>query len=274
MATFTFFRFAPSPELAPFVEVIWGVRGRAEFTREGVLPNGVVELMVNFGPTQKVHAYGDRAVNEDFRRAWLAGMQDAPLVIGSPNGSDHLGVRFRPGGAHAFFDLSLEAVTNQVVELDTLIGDGPAAELRERAAPLPSDEARAREVERWLLERRYAVHPYFATIRRAIDLFHQSTFSLTVAEVCDRLGLSNRHLAKQFKEVVGVTPKTMSRIARFQAVVGAIEDIRSPDWARLAFRYGYADQAHLVREFRRMAGVTPTRFLALRTPDESHVMLD
>lgn len=274
MADFTFFRFAPSPALAPFVEVIWGVRGRAEFSREAVLPNGVVELMVNFGPVQKVHAYADRAVDEDFRQAWVAGMQDGPLVIGSPHGTDHMGVRFRPGGAHAFFDLPLDAVTNRVIELDALVGDDAAAELRDRTRPLGSDEARARAIEDWLLARRYAVHPYFATIRRAMDLFHQSTFTLTVAEVCDRLGLSNRHLVRQFREVVGVTPKTMSRIARFQAVVTAIEDTRDPDWARLAYRFGYADQPHLVREFRRMAGVTPTQFIARRTPEESHVMMD
>lgn len=273
METFTFFRFAPSTALAPFVEVIWGVRGHAEFTREAVLPNGVVELMVNFGPTQKVHAYGDRVVDEDYRRAWLAGLQDGPLVIGSPDGTDHMGVRFRPGGAHAFFDLPLDAVTNRVVELDALIGDA-AAELRDRAGALASDAARAREIERWLLERRYAVHPYFATIRRAMDLFHQSTFRLTVGEVCERLGLSNRHLVRQFREVVGATPKTMSRIARFQAVVGAVQRIPDPDWARLAYRFGYADQSHLVREFHRMAGVTPTQFLALRTPEESHVMVE
>jgi AraC-like DNA-binding protein len=253
MDTFTFFRFAPSPALAPFIEVIWGVRGYASFTREAVLPNGVVELMINFGPVQKVHAYADRAVDEDFRRAWLAGMQDGPLVIGSPDGVDHMGVRFRPGGAHAFFDMSLESVTNQVIELDDLLGGTGASELRERTAPLVSDEARAREVERWLLERRYGVHPYFATIRRALDLLHQSTFTLAIGEVCERLGVSNRHMIRQFREVVGVTPKTMSRIARFQAVVAAVEGHSTVDWARTAYRYGYADQSHLVREFRRMA---------------------
>jgi AraC-like DNA-binding protein len=74
--------------------------------------------------------------------------------------------------------------------------------------------------------------------------------------------------------VVGATPKTMSRIARFRAGVAAIESVDEPEGARLAYRFGYADQPHPVREFRRMAGVTPTQFLALRTPEESHVMMD
>lgn len=269
---FHFYRYPPSRELAPFVESIWGVRGAAEFTREAVLPNGVVELMINFGPTQRVHAYGDREVDEPFRWSWLAGIQDQRLVVGSPEGVNHMGVRFRPGGAHAFFDLPMDEVTNQVVELDDLLGPA-AGELRERAAAAASDLERARAVERWLVGRRYAVHPHYATIRRALDLLQASAFGLSIGELCEQLGLSDRHVLTQFRRVVGLSPKTMSRIARFQAVVGATEGREEVDWSRLAYRFGFADQSHLVREFRRLAGVTPTEFLARRTPEEAHVVV-
>jgi AraC-like DNA-binding protein len=274
VSTFHFFVFPPSPALAPFIDSIWGVRGTSFFTREAVLPNGVVELMVNFGPTQKVHAYGDHEVDESFRRYWLAGIQDQPLVIGSPDGTDHLGVRFRPGGAHAFFRVPMDSVTNQVVDLDLLLGTSASEELRDRLLAVRSDLGRAREAERWLLERRYAVHPYFATVRRAIDLLNTSAFGMDVGELCDRVGLSNRHLIAQFRKVVGLTPKTVSRIARFNAVVRATEGKPQVQWAQLAAAFGYADQAHLVREFRHFAGVTPTEFMARRTPSEGHVIID
>jgi AraC-like DNA-binding protein len=274
VSAFEFFSFAPSPALAPFVESIWGVRGSTFFTREAVLPNGVVELMVNFGPTQKVHAYADREVDESFRRYWLAGIQDQPLVIGSLEGTDHMSVRFRPGGAHAFFQIPMDAVKNQVVDLDLLIGRGASEDLRDRMATVSSDLGRAREAERWLLERRYAVHPYFATVRRAIDLLHSSSFGMDVGETCERVGLSNRHLIAQFRKVVGLTPKTVSRIARFHAVIRATEGKPHVEWASLAYTFGYADQSHLVREFHRFAGVTPTEFMARRTPSEGHVIVE
>lgn len=272
MTGFHYYRYRPSRALAPYVECIWGVRGAADYSREAVLPNGVVELMINFGPTQKVHAYGEREVEEPFHRAWLAGIQDQRLIVGSPEGSDHMGVRFRPGGAHAFFDVPMHEVTNQVVELDDLVGPR-AAELRDRAAAAATEAERARAVEAWLLDRRYAVHPHYATIRRGLDLLHGSNFGMSVTELCDRLGLSSRHVLTQFRKVVGLSPKTMSRIARFQAVVEATEGEDDVDWSRLAFRFGYADQPHLVREFRRFAGVTPTEFMARRTPEESHVVV-
>ena len=73
------------------MEVIWAVRGAASWSREVVLPNGAIELMINFGPTQKVVGYGDLDVDESYRSAWLAGIQDQPLAIASPAGVSRMG---------------------------------------------------------------------------------------------------------------------------------------------------------------------------------------
>jgi AraC-like DNA-binding protein len=117
------------------------------------------------------------------------------------------------------------------------------------------------------------VHPYFATVRRAVDLLRGHACGMRVTEVCDRLGLSNRHLIKQFRRTVGLAPKTYARIERLQAVIRACRGRTAVPWSRVAAQAGYADQSHLIREFRRLAGVTPSEFLARRTPDESHVIV-
>lgn len=271
MSTFAFFASPPSPALAPFVELIWGVRGTAGWRREVVTPNGVVELMINFGPTQKVVAYGERSTDQGFRDAWLAGVQDQSLTIASPEGSDHLGIRFRPGGAHAFFEIPMDALRNQVVDLDLLLG-ATARELRDRLRAVPTDQARARTAERWLLDRRLAVHPYHATVRRALEMIQQSGFRARIGDLCESLGLSNRHLIEQFRRVTGLTPKTASRIVRFNAVLRAAALEPEVDWARHAFRFNYADQSHLIREFRHFAGVTPEEYMRRRTPAQPHLI--
>jgi len=103
--SFEFFAFPPRAELAPFVDTIWGVRGHADFSTESVLPNGAIELMINFGPAQRVVGHGERELHDSYRNAWLAGIQDRRLVHAADHGADHIAVRFRPGGAHAFFDI-------------------------------------------------------------------------------------------------------------------------------------------------------------------------
>lgn len=272
MSDFVFYSRAPAPALAPFVECIWGVRGFAHYHVEAVVPNGAIELMINLGPRQRVLAFGDRQVDEVYERSWLAGIQDQRLVHASAKGADHVSVRFRPGGAHAFFDLPIGEVTNQVVHLDDLIGRRAPA-LRDRIRGAEGDAARCRVLEAWLLERRLSVHPYFATVRRALDLLRGSAGGMRVSQVCDRLGLSNRYLIEHFRRMVGLTPKTYARVERFQRVIADCRGRSDVSWSRLAARHGYADQSHLIREFRRFAAVTPTEFLARRTPDESHVIV-
>lgn len=273
---FHYFALPPSPALSPFVECFWGVRGNLgvfDYEVESVLPTGTVEVMVNFGARQRIVAYGERSASDVFDRAWISGMQDQPLVHRAEGFSDHISVRFRPGGAHAFLPLPLDALTNQVVSLEDVVGPRVGA-LRDRLAAEPTDAGRCRILEDWLLACRREVHPWFYTVRRAVDLLRGGARGLGVSEVCDRLGLSNRHLIRHFRATVGLTPKTYARVERFQALIQDTRGDPDPSWSRLAARHGYADQSHLIREFHRFAHLTPGDFLARRTPDHGNVMAD
>jgi methylphosphotriester-DNA--protein-cysteine methyltransferase len=77
------------------------------------------------------------------------------------------------------------------------------------------------------------------------------------------LGVSERQLRRRFHAAVGYGPKTLARILRFRRFVDAIDRGRS-DLAALAFDAGYADQAHLTRETRRLAGLPPAIFMRAR----------
>jgi AraC-like DNA-binding protein len=272
VSNFEFFSYEPCTDLAPFVDAVWGVRGHGGHTTEAVLPNGAVELMINFGPVQRLVGHGDRQLDDSYRRAWLAGIQDRRLVHASDNGADHIAVRFRPGGAHAFFHLPMTDMTNRVFELDTLIG-AEATSLRDRLGVIDGDRARALELQTWLLERRH-VHDAFDTVQAAVELLRDGgAYRTSVADACAHLGLSNKHLVHQFRRIIGLPPKVFSRIERFQGVIGACRGRSRVDWVDLTHAFGYADQSHLIREFRRLGNVTPSDFLRRRTPDESHVVL-
>ncbi|RVB66322.1 AraC family transcriptional regulator, partial [Mesorhizobium sp. M7A.F.Ca.CA.002.04.1.1] len=78
-----------------------------------------------------------------------------------------------------------------------------------------------------------------------------------IASIAERLGWSRKHLAGSFSNAIGMGPKTLSRIVRFNRALGLSRQ-QAVDWADIAADCGYADQAHLVREFRDLAGETPT----------------
>jgi len=86
-----------------------------------------------------------------------------------------------------------------------------------------------------------------------------------VERIGDRLGLGERQLRRRFADAVGYGPKTLQRVLRFQRFVALAtggEPGGRPDLARLALEAGYADQAHLTRECRRLAGLPPAALLA------------
>ena len=77
-------------------------------------------------------------------------------------------------------------------------------------------------------------------------------------------GVSSTYLARSFKEIIGVTPKRLARAHRFSTTVLAIDPAEPIDWADLAARAGYFDQAHFGHEFREFTGFTPTRYVEVR----------
>lgn len=93
---------------------------------------------------------------------------------------------------------------------------------------------------------------------------------LAVADVADRLGVSNSALTRRFRARVGPTPKRFQRLLRLERTISlATGDV--PSWALVAARSGFADQAHLVHDFRELTGMTPADWSALLENDPYHL---
>ena len=101
-------------------------------------------------------------------------------------------------------------------------------------------------------------------VRHTSSVIAAATGAVAIGELSVAAGVSSTHLAQRFKEVVGVTPKRLARTYRFTATVLAIDPVGPVDWAELAARAGYYDQAHFGHDFRAFTGLTPTRYLDVR----------
>ena len=94
-----------------------------------------------------------------------------------------------------------------------------------------------------------------------------------VESLAAQLGCSRRYLHARFREQVGLPPKSVARLIRFGAVRRRIE--RTPSrWADIAHECGYADQSHLNRDFRELAGTTPSDFITRLLPGYGGVLGD
>lgn len=259
--------FAVPPPLDRWVVGIWTVQGHVPVAAEAVLPNGVVEVILNLGPPHLVLG-GDGARRYD--RAWVAGMQQGPLTIAATGVSDLVGIRFRPGGAAALLDQPVGDLTDRVVEADDLDHrDRFVDVLHDRLVAVPNQRQRVDAVRTVLLERLDEVSRrpdprVAAAVARVAD-------ATSLRALAEEVGISHKHLIDRFRAEVGVTPSRLRRILRFDGVVRRLAGTSTPNWAAVAMDHGFSDQSHLVREFRTLAGVTPTTFLATRMDDQAHL---
>lgn len=83
-----------------------------------------------------------------------------------------------------------------------------------------------------------------------------------IADLADDAGITHAHLVAEFNHHVGLTPRMLSRILRLRAVIAAIDIEPTTPWTEIAHQYGWFDQAHFIRDFKRHTGVTPSTYVA------------
>jgi methylphosphotriester-DNA--protein-cysteine methyltransferase len=90
--------------------------------------------------------------------------------------------------------------------------------------------------------------------------------AVPIGALAREVGWSHKHLITKFRQQVGLAPKTAARLVRFEHVWRRLGDGGPAHWDRIAADGGYADQSHLIRDFREFTGGSPAEFLARSTP--------
>jgi AraC-like DNA-binding protein len=127
-----------------------------------------------------------------------------------------------------------------------------------------------RFVERALsVASRHSAQSSDAAVGFALETAIETAGLISVSSLAKRVNLSNRQLERRFLDTVGMTPKRFCRIRRFQRVLQAMEE-PCANWADAAVECGYYDQAHLIRDFRRLSGLTPACLLGADTDLAAH----
>lgn len=266
-----FVPFLPRAPLSRYVELVWMLKGTPSYKREKVLPNGAIELIINLGNPHKVVDCQDFTRFQLYRNCWLAGIQESFIIIEALKESDLIGIRFRPGGAYHFLRMSVNDLTNQVVEAEQIFG-AFAQELRERLITAATPAARLHIIESMLMQRigERSPHPLVDQVVAAIRRDPEQS----ITALSQQTGLSEKHLISLCKRHVGTTPKTLMRILRFQKVINLVSAQSQVDWTEVAHSCGFYDQAHMIREFKLLGGSTPSDYLKYRDEDENHVIVE
>ncbi len=233
-------------------------------SRRREVPTGRAVLILGLGPPLRVQDPSLPAGRPTALRAFLAAPSAGPALTEHDGEMRGVQVDLSPPAARMLAGVPLHELAGASVELEDLLGP-PARELLERLDAAPSWPARLALAERAIarrLEDAPAPPPDVAWAWRRLEATHGA---LRIEALAAELGCSRRHLAARFREHVGLTPKTAARVLRFARLVELVG--QHPErWADLAAACGYADQPHLNREVRALAGSTPGELLARALP--------
>jgi AraC-like DNA-binding protein len=242
-------RHQPSAAMAPFVDFYWilhwDLRGRPPH-EQTILPHPNVNLA--FERT------GSAIYGVD-RKLFVRRIEGQGVA---------LGVRFRAGGFRPFWDGPVAGLNDRTVPAAQLFG--PAAEKTRRAIMgAPDDATMVAHAEKLLGSARPGRDPVAEQVAEMVTRITTDTSLRRVGDLATALDLPVRRLQRLFTDYVGVSPKWVMRRARLQEAAIRAEDGGHVDWAALAADLGYADQAHLTRDFTTTIGVPPARYVTFVT---------
>jgi AraC-like DNA-binding protein len=231
----------PPPDLAPFVShfwlVRWDLRGEEPY-RQLIVPSPNVQLSF-------VNGYG--AVHGLSRR------HGVKVLAGQGRA---FGVAFRPGGFRPFLGSSVSTITDRSIPATELFADVPD----EAMAAVADEQAQVRIVAAFLRAHLPEHDPAAELAADIVAAIAADPELVRVDDVAERFGTHVRTLQRLFAEYVGVGPKWVVRRFRLAEVTDRMARSEVVDWAGVAAELGYADQAHLTRDFTSMVGESPTRY--------------
>jgi AraC-like DNA-binding protein len=168
-------------------------------------------------------------------------------------------VRLAPLGAYRLLGPAVSEIGGSMVGLEDIVG-ADARRLSEQVQSARSWEKRGRLLDDFLLDRASRGPQPSPEVSHAWRLLTRSGGRSTIREIARRVSWSHKHLITKFKQQIGVTPHVAARMVRLSTVWRHLDSDQG--WARIAAECGYADQAHLTREFRRFTGTTPAALTA------------
>jgi AraC-like DNA-binding protein len=169
---------------------------------------------------------------------------------------DAFTIVFQPGGLFRLFSLPGQSVTNDHFEGQSALGRR-LGELERRLGDVTCFHDRVRIADDWLCARRPVADAMTHTARAAAEVLSRSG-CIRVADLARSAGIGVRQFERRFVHEIGVTPKLYARIARFEAALRRKAATPEMRWTDIAHALEYHDQMHMVHDFNRLSGASPT----------------
>jgi AraC-like DNA-binding protein len=210
-------------------------------------PGSHVVVIVSFGEEWWID--GERL------ESFVGGLRDRQVATRHEGRSHGIHVDISPPAAHGLFRLPMDELAYRQVQLEELL-DEPF--LAERLHDANGWDARFQLLDA-VLAKHLTARPS-REIAWAWTRLVETNGAARIGDLSEELGWSRKRIVARFRRELGLTPKRVARLLRFERARALAESAAVPDWAWIAREAGYYDQPHLINEFRSFTGRTPETF--------------
>ncbi|MFT3885803.1 MAG: helix-turn-helix domain-containing protein [Flavobacteriales bacterium] len=258
--------YAPSEVLRPVVDRFWFFSSGGDpmdiSPVQQCIPDGMVEIILIRSSDQYVQSSDQWSKHPDI---FVVGMMREPVSWAMSGGGRMMGIRLRPEAAIELFGMPLKEISAFGTDAGAVLGRRWLHDLEQLREAEGEHEA-LRTAERILLNRETRCTRTMERFTNAMRRMRTNGAVFDKRGAGDRLHVCDRQVQRLFKEFLGLSPTCYHRIMRFRRAYEYATNNGQVDWGDLAFHLGFADQAHLVRDFRSFCGLTPRMLQERRAP--------
>lgn len=252
-----FHKHIPKYPLDSYVDCIVYVEGN----NKGVgFPKTAMSLVFNLNDSFKLFTDCKFTNFTDFKKYWVAGVQTQPTYVESYGVSKMVVIQFKTLGAYAFLNQPLRYFTNNYTHLDCVFKK-EADEIWEQLQETKTVNEKILLTENFLFRKLLTTKNPNEKLISSIDFLLKNRENNSIHEICQRHNISRKHLNFLFQEYLGISPKMLSSLNRFQSILQTISNTKPDKLTDIAYELNFFDQAHFNNNFKRFTGIKPNEYV-------------
>lgn len=227
---------------------------------ERVIPIENVQIMFHYKNPFLV--YGSKNSTTIQPRSLVSGLGNSYFDVSTSGETGVIFVSFHPAGACHFFPFPLCEIENQSIDLSDIYKN-EIMQVEEKLFLNNSIPEKIKLVEDFLLQKFLTIPLHDALlIQRGFENIKRNKGQITAIALSNQLSVSGKSLERKFSQYLGKTTKQIIKLVRFQEIVKDLSNTANPVLTDCAYRNGYFDQSHFIRDFKTFTGLTPGEFYA------------
>lgn len=258
---------APDPRLQEYVRPYHGFREHlAAVPQRLEAPGGIVPLIITFSEGFRITGPAMPAGGEH-HRAFIAGLADSYVCVEAAGPAEGVQIDLTPLGAYRLLGMPMHQLANRTLELTDVIGARDAVDFAGRLEAAPDWPSRFAIIDEALVSRMAVGPSPEAGIAFAWRRLRETHGRVAISALAEALSWNRKRLIGGCREQLGLPPKTIARVMRFQRAAGLIANSPEAPLAAVALAAGYYDQSHFNRDFRAFTGASPGVYATRVLPD-------